>query len=109
MAGRVSRGDVWTYEFRKPEKLRPVVVLSREDVLAVLHTAMVAPVTSTIRGIPSEVVIGVEEGLKHTSAVNLDHLQTVEQSRLVRQLGRVRGEPLSKLCQALAVAFGCEA
>ncbi len=108
MAGRVSRGDVWMYEFRRPDKLRPVVVLSREDAIAVLNTVMVAPVTSTIRGIPSEVVVGVDEGLKHPSAVNLDHVQTVEQSRLMRHLGRVRGEPLAKLCQALAIAFACE-
>lgn len=77
MAGRVSRGDVWMYEFRKPDKLRPVVVVSRQDA-----TVMIAPVTSTIRGIPSEVVIGVDEGLKRPSAINLDHVQTVEQSRL---------------------------
>jgi len=96
------------YQFRRPDKLRPVVVLSREDAIGVLHTVMVAPVTSTIRGIPSEVVIGIEEGLKHTSAVNLDHVQTVEQSRLIRHLGKVHGEPLARLCQALAIAFACE-
>jgi len=96
------------YELRRPDKLRPVVVLSREDAIAVLHTVMVAPVTSTIRGIPSEVVIGIDEGLKHTSAVNLDHVQTVEQGRLTRRLGRLRGEPLVRLCGALAIAFGCE-
>jgi len=108
MAGRVSRGDVWMYEFRRPDKLRPVVVLSREDAIGVLHTVMVAPVTSTIRGIPSEVVIGIDEGLKHSSAINLDHVQTVEQSRLKRHLGKVRGEALAQLCQALAIAFACE-
>ena len=108
MAGRVSRGDVWMYEFRKPDKLRPVVVVSREDAIEVLHTVMIAPVTSTIRGIPSEVVIGTDEGLKHPSAINFDHVQTVEQSRLVRHLGRVSGKPLAAMCRALAVAFGCE-
>jgi mRNA interferase MazF len=108
MAGRVSRGDVWMYEFRRPDKLRPVVVLSREDAIAVLHTVMVAPVTSTIRGIPSEVLVGIDEGLKHTSAVNVDHVQTVEQSRLTRHLGRLRGEALAKVCRALAIAFSCE-
>lgn len=108
MARRVSRGDVWMYEFHKPDKLRPVVVLSREDAIAVLHTVMVAPVTSTIRAIPSEVVLGVDEGLKHPSAVNLDHVQTVEQSRLIRHLGQVRGKALAQLCSALAIALGCE-
>jgi len=96
------------YQFRRPDKLRPVVVISREDAVAVLHTVMVAPVTSTIRGIPSEVVIGVDEGLKHPSAINLDHVQTVEQSRLLRRLGRLRHEHLAELCRALAVAFDCE-
>jgi len=51
-------------------------------VIGLLHTVMVAPVTSTIHGAPSEVRVGVEEGLKNESAVNLDHVQTVEQSRL---------------------------
>jgi mRNA interferase MazF len=96
------------YEFHRPDKLRPVVVLSREDAIAVLHTVMVAPVTSTIRAIPSEVVIGVDEGLKHPSAVNLDHVQTVEQSRLIRHLGQVRGKALAQLCSALAIALGCD-
>lgn len=108
MADRVSRGDVWMYEFRGPDKLRPVVILSRGEAIAVLHTVMVAPVTSTIRGIPSEVLVGVDEGLKHPSAINLDHLQTVEKSRLRRHLGRLRPEPLRKVCQALAVALGCD-
>jgi mRNA interferase MazF len=65
-------------------------------------------VTSTIRGIPSEVIIGVDEGLKHPSAINLDHVQTVEQARLLRHLGRLRGEPLARLCQSLAIAFACD-
>ena len=96
------------YDFRRPDKLRPVVVLSRNDAIAVLHTVMVAPITSTIRGIPSEVLIGADEGLKHPSAINLDHLQTVEQGRLVRPLGRLRPSSLHAVCQALAIAFGCD-
>ncbi len=109
MAELLTRGDVWMYEFRGPDKLRPVVVLSRDEAIAVLHTVMVAPVTSTIRGIPSEVVVGADDGLKHSSAVNLDHIQTVEKSRLRRHLGRLRAEPLRRLCSALAVALGCDA
>lgn len=96
------------YEFRRPDKVRPVVVLSRADAIAVLHTVMVAPVTSTVRGIPSEVVIGVDEGLKHPSAINLDHVQTVEQSRLIRPLGRLRPAALQAVCDALAIALGCD-
>lgn len=82
MAGRIdiARGDIWTYEFQRSDKRRPVLVLSRTEAIPALHTVMVAPITSTIRGLPSEVVVGVAEGLQHDSAVNLDHMQTVEQA-----------------------------
>ena len=108
MAGRVARGEVWTYTFPKPDKRRPVLVLSRPEAIEVLHTVMVAPITSTIRGIPSEVPVGPREGLEHDSAVNLDHVQTVEQSRLSKLLGRVGAEKMRAVCRALAVATGCD-
>ena len=108
MARRVTRGDVWMYEFGRPDKRRPVVVLSRPEAIAVLHTVMVAPITSTIRGLPSEVVVGVAEGLKHDSAVNLDHVQTVTQECLSRQLGQLGRDKLGAICRALAVATGCD-
>jgi mRNA interferase MazF len=73
MARGVNRGEIWMYRFSSPDKRRPVLVLSRQDVIGLLHTVMVAPVTSAIRGAPSEVVIGIDEGLKTQSAVNLDH------------------------------------
>jgi len=108
MARRVTRGDVWMYEFGRPDKRRPVVVLSRPEAIAVLHTVMVAPITSTVRGLPSEVRVGATEGLKHDSAVNLDHVQTVEQARLSRQLGQLGRDKLRAMCRALAVATGCD-
>jgi mRNA interferase MazF len=110
MAGRVeiSRGDIWNYEFRRPDKRRPVVVLSRPEALSVLHTVIVAPITSTIRGLPSEVLVGTAEGLKHDSAVNLDHIQTVERALLSHYLGRLDDTKLRAVCRALAVATGCD-
>lgn len=96
------------YEFRKPDKKRPVLVLSRQQVIGLLHTVIVAPVTSTIRGAPSEVVIGIDEGLRHDSAINLDHVQTVEQARLRRYLGSLSTEKMRQVCRALAVASGCD-
>jgi len=83
------------------------LVLSRQDVIGLLHTVMVAPITSTIYGAPSEVRVGIEEGLTHESAVNLDHVQTVEQARLTGRLGHVGPTKLREVCQALAVATGC--
>ena len=107
MARDISRGDVWTYTFSAPDKRRPVVVLTRQEVIRLLHTVMVAPITSTIRGAPSEVVVGVPEGLKHESAANLDHVQTVEQDRLTRRLGKLSPAKMREVCRALAIAAGC--
>jgi mRNA interferase MazF len=107
MARRIARGEIWLYGFRPPDKRRPVVVLSRDDALAVLRTATVAPITSTIRGLPSEVVLGVEDGMKAACAVNLDHVQTVRKDDLHRHVATLGPDKLSLVCQALAVAFGC--
>ena len=107
MARVINRGEIWTYAFRAPDKRRPVLVLSRQDVIGLLHTVMVAPITSTILGAPSEVIVGVDEGLKHDSAVNLDHVQTVEQTRLVGRRGRLTPAKMGQICRALAIATGC--
>jgi mRNA interferase MazF len=97
------------YRFQAPDKQRPVIVLTRDEVIPFLHTLMVAPVTSTIRGAPSEVSVGEREGLKHVSAVNLDHVQTVERSRLTRYVGSASPAKIREICRALAIATGCEA
>lgn len=95
------------YRFKSPDKRRPVVVLSRQEVIPLLHTVMVAPITSTRRGAPSEVALGADEGLKHESCANLDHVQTVEQHRLVAFIGTVGPIRMRQICQALAIATGC--
>jgi mRNA interferase MazF len=104
----VSRGEIWGYRFSAPDKRRPVLVLSRPEVIGLLHTVMVAPVTSTVRGAPSEVLVGEREGLKHPSAVNLDHVQTVEKARLVGFIGHAGEAKMRDVCRALAVAVGCD-
>jgi mRNA interferase MazF len=68
---------------------------------------MVAPITSTIHGAPSEVIIGIDEGLKKDSAINLDHVQTVDKQRLKRFIGSVGPENMAAVCRALAIATGC--
>jgi len=103
----ISRGDIWSYAFRAPDKRRPVLVLTRQEVITLLHTVMVAPITSSILGAPSEVLVGVEEGLKHESAVNFDHMQTVEQSRLVGRIGHLGPAKMREACRAIAIATGC--
>jgi mRNA interferase MazF len=104
----MSRGDIWMYAFAAPDKRRPVVVLSRQSVIPLLRTVMVAPITSTAHGVPSEVAVGVDQGLKHRSVVNLDHVQTVNRSRLKKYIGRLDDELMAEVCRALAVATGCD-
>lgn len=111
MAGGVTvkprRGEIWQYRFGAPDKRRPVIVLTRQEVLPLLRTAIVAPITSTIRGLPSEVIVGAEEGLKHDSAINLDHVQTVEQRFLHSFVGTLSDAKMRRVCRALALATGC--
>lgn len=108
LARRVNRGEIWLYTSKAPDKLRPVLVLTRPEVIPLLSTVMVAPITSTIRGAPSEVAVGVEAGLKNPSAVNLDHVQTVAQEALGHYVGSLRPEQMAAVCRALAVAVACD-
>lgn len=107
MAPEVARGDIWLYRFAAPDKRRPLLVLSRPAALRLLRTAVVAPITTTIRGVPSEVIVGVEDGLKTESAVNLDHLYTVAQSDMRQWLARLDERRMAEVCMALTTAMGC--
>lgn len=107
MARAVNRGEIWQYGFKRPDKRRPVLVLSRQEVIPLLHTVIVAPITSAIRGLPSEVSVGAGQGLKRESVVNLDHVQTVERARLTTFVGTVDPARMRQVCRALAVATGC--
>ncbi len=104
---RLSRGEIWLCTFPAPDKRRPVLVLSRQELLDVLHTAMVVPITRSIRGAPTEIELGSEDGLKVVSAANLANIDSVRQERLVRYVGTIRPEKLARLCFAVGVATGC--
>lgn len=107
MASDVNRGEIWLFTFAAPDKRRPVLVLTRQEVIGMLRTVMVAPITATIYGAPSEVIVGLEEGLKKKSAINLDHIQTVDKDRLKRFVGSVGYEKMTAVCRALNIAVGC--
>jgi len=107
MASRVNRGEIWLYAFKSPDKRRPVLVLSRQKAIDLLRTILVAPITSAAHGVPSEAQVGIDEGLKHDSVVNLDQAQTVDQKRLQHFVGSVRPEKMNAVCRALLIATGC--
>lgn len=78
----MKRGEIRWYRFARPDKKRPVLVLTRDSILEYLDEVTVAPITSTVRGIPSEVVLGPSDGLPRDCAANLDHVQTVPKANL---------------------------
>ena len=84
------------------------MVLSRNRLLEVLHTATVALISSTRRGAPTEIALGVAEGLKVESAANLANVFTVEQSALRLYVGSVSAAKMRTVCHALAIAFACD-
>jgi mRNA interferase MazF len=108
MAGRIARGDVRLVTFTHPDKTRPVVVLTRDSAISGLATVTVAPVTSKIRGVPSEVVLDEEDGMKVPCAVNLYNISTVSQSRLGKRVAQLSEARLKVICNALRFAVGCD-
>lgn len=90
------------------DKTRPVLVLTREEVRAVRRFVTVAPITSTVRGLRSEVLIGRGNGLDHDSAVNLDSIQTVAREALIRPIGALLNAQEHDLTRAFHEAFDLE-
>lgn len=88
VASRIARGNIPLYEFAPPDKKRPVLVLTRHSAISNLSTVTVSPITSTIREMPSEVVLSEEDGMKRHCAVNLHNAVTISQDRLGRRVGR---------------------
>ncbi len=108
MAARIARGDVRLYSFAPPDKNRPVVVLTRDSALAYLGTVTVAPITSTIRGVPSEVILNEEDGMKAPCAVNLHNPVTVTQDRLGKRVAQLSTLRMHEICAALRFSLGCD-
>lgn len=108
VAGRIERGEVRFFRFPAPAKQRPVLLLSRGSALRHLSRVTVAPITSTIRGVPSEVPLGTEDGMKGPCAVNLHNVVTVPQIALGRRVTTLSEARMRDVCLALAFALGCE-
>lgn len=104
--GAVCRGEVRWYRFSAPERRRPALVLTRGSALEYLHDATVAPITATVRGIPTEVVLGPADGLERECAVNLDHVQTVPAARLGARLTALGEGRMAEVRSALLFALG---
>jgi mRNA interferase MazF len=102
----VRRGEVRWYRFAAPDKRRPVVILTRDSVLEYLGEATVAPVTSTIREVPSEVPLSMRDGLPRDCVVNLDHVQTVSRTKIGPLIAVLSSERMREIRAALLFALG---
>ena len=102
----MRHGEVRWYKFPRPDKNRPVVVLTRDSALGFLGEVTVAPVTSTIRDIPSEVLLGPAEGLLRECAVNLDHVQTVSRGKIGSLISVLPPDKMEAVRVALLFALG---
>jgi len=98
------RGEVWLAEL---DKRRPVVVLTRDPLGRVLRSVIVGPVTSTVRGLSTEVELSAADGVRRQSAVNLDNIQLLPRTRLVRRVGKAAPATMERICAAAAEAIGC--
>lgn len=78
----MKRGEIRWYKFKTPDKRRPVVILTRDSILEYLGEVTVAPITSTVRDIPSEVFLSREDGMPKECAINFDHVQTISKGKI---------------------------
>ena len=102
----IRRGEVRWYRFGRPDKRRPVLVLTRDSVIDVLGEVTIAPITATIRDIPTEVVIGRADGVPRDCAINLDHLQTVSKARLGSVITMLGSDRMTEVRAGLLFALG---
>ena len=101
----MKRGEVRWYKFKHPDKKRPVVILTRNSILEYLGEVTIAPVTSTIRDIPSEVLLSRLDGMHNDCAINCDHIQTVSKSNVGSMITSLSKEKLIEVRDAINFAL----
>lgn len=102
MARPTEHGEVWEADL---DKTRPVVIVSRDDVGGRRHSTTVAAITSTVRGLPTEVLLDHRDGFPQVCAVNCDDLSTIRKTRLDRRIGRLSETRIESLDDALRFAL----
>jgi mRNA interferase MazF len=101
-----ARGEIWWAE-TPDAKGRPYLILTRDAAIAVLRTILVAPVTRNARGIPTEIPLGVEDGLPREGVATFDNVLTFPKSMLVRRIGALSLARRAEPCEALRAAIDC--
>ena len=102
----MRRGEIRWYRFASPDKRRPVVILTRDSILEYLGEVTIAPVTTTVREIPTEVVLTSADGMPRDCAINLDHVQTVSRKKIGALITALAPQRMGELRAALLFALG---
>lgn len=102
----MKRGDVCWYTFPAPHKRRPVLILTRDSAIRVLNSITVAPITSTIRSIPTEVVLTADDGLPDTCAANFDNIRTVPKANIGATIAHLSTTKMKAAASAIGFALG---
>jgi mRNA interferase MazF len=101
----MKRGEIRWYKFKSPDKRRPVVILTRNSILEYLGEVTIAPITSTVRNIPSEVLLTHEDGMRKDCAINCDHIQTVSKNKIGSPITTLHQDKLKQLSKAIWFAL----
>jgi mRNA interferase MazF len=109
MGGTVTQGDVCWYTFKEPDKRRPVLILTRNSAIGVLTSLTVAPITTIIREIPTEVRLSQTDGFFTDCAVNLDNIQTVKKAKIGAFITHRSSLHMRAVRKAIEFALGFDA
>ena len=101
----MKRGDIRWYKFKTPDKRRPVLILTRDSILRYLGEVTVAPITSTIRNIPSEVLLSESDGMPQDCVINFDHIQTVSKNKIGSLIATISPERLEEVREAISFSL----
>jgi mRNA interferase MazF len=107
LADGLNRGDVHLCRFAPPDKQRPVLILTRDSAIGHLSTVTVAPITSTVRDVPSEVVLDIDDGMKRRCAVNLHNVVTISRERVGKRVSSLSQRRMREVCAALRFSLEC--
>ena len=101
----MKRGEIRWYKFANPDKKRPVLILTRDSIIEYLGEVTIAPITSTIRDIPTEVILSKQDGMRKDCAVNCDHIQTIAKVKLGACLTTLSDKKMNHVAKAIGFAL----
>ena len=101
----MKRGEIRWYKFKSPDKKRPVLILTRDSILEYLGEVTVAPITSRVRDIPSEIFLSKQDGMAKDCVINFDHIQTVSKGKIGSLITRLSKEKLEHVREAIQFAL----